>query len=84
MTSSEDSQKDMEIQKNRIITYATNHLMESLVEFLKNPGWTGTWQTLDKIEDEIKNAAIDKCNAHRCDRSFNINGWRQHMIAKFS
>ena len=80
----EVSQKDIETQKNRIISYAHAHIMESLVEFLKNPGWTGTWQTLDEIEDEINKAAIDKCNAHRCERSFNINGWRQHMIAKFS
>ena len=58
MTSSEDAQKDMnnrffKARINRIIDYADLNNLQDQVEFLENPGWMGTFQTLHEIEKAI-------------------------------
>ena len=89
MTSSEDAQKDMnnrffKVRINRIIDYADLNNLQDQVEFLENPGWTGTFQTLHEIERAIKNVALIKFNLYKNRQAFEIDNPKYNLAAKFS
>lgn len=88
MTSSEDAQKDMnnrffKVRINRIIDYADLNNLQDQVEFLENPGWTGTFQTLHEIERAIKKVTLIKFNLYKNGRAFDIDNPKYNITAKF-